>query len=139
MKPPDFIDTTNGIESIEKICVGSRKLARLEITPTQVRVLKCLGRLPDEKVKTQPAAVRRRHALRLSEKGHKQQKNQIRIHLRLELKVACKIFRRDLAHSAFELERGMQRMVEFFNKRDQRPDIPVPHPRSRIVSFELFD
>ena len=33
----------------------------------------------------------------------------------------------------------MQRMIEFFNKRDQRPDIPVPQPRTRIVLFELFN
>src|SRR5436189_22498 len=30
-------------------------------------------------------------------------------------------------------------MVEFFNKRDQRSDIPVPHPCTRIVLFELFN
>ena len=33
----------------------------------------------------------------------------------------------------------MQRMVEFFNKRDQRSDIPVPKARTRIVLFELFN
>ena len=128
MKPPDFIETTNGIEGVEKTRVAGRKLARLEITATQVRVTKCLGTLPREKVKTQPAAVRRRDALCFSEKGDKQQKNQISVHLRLKLKVARKIFRRDLAHSAFELERGVQRVIEFFNKRDQRSDIPVPNP-----------
>jgi len=33
----------------------------------------------------------------------------------------------------------MQGMVEFFNKRDQRPDIPVPYSGTRIVSFELLN
>src|SRR5213083_1444697 len=59
MKPPDFIETTNGVEGVEKACVAGRKLARLQVTATQVRVAKCLGTLPREKVKTQPAAVGR--------------------------------------------------------------------------------
>ena len=33
----------------------------------------------------------------------------------------------------------MQRMIHFFHKRDQRSDIPVPQPRTRIVLFELFN
>src|SRR5262245_28370522 len=118
MKPPDFIETTNGIEGVEKTCVAGRKLACLEVTATQVRVAKCLGRLPREKVKAQPAAVGRRDALRFSEKRDEQQKNEISVHLRLKLKIARKIFRRDLAHSAFELQHGVQRMIQFFNKRD---------------------
>src|SRR6188472_2714539 len=43
MKPPDFIETTNGIERVEKTCVAGRKFARLEVTATQVCVAKCLG------------------------------------------------------------------------------------------------
>src|SRR5436190_19446703 len=114
MKPSDFIETTNGIKGVEKTCVAGRKLARLEVTATQVCVAKCLGTLPGEKVKTQPAAVGRRDALRFPEKGDEQQQNQVSVHLRLKLKVARKIFRRDLALSAFELERRVQRVVEFF-------------------------
>jgi hypothetical protein len=30
-------------------------------------------------------------------------------------------------------------MIQFFNKRDQRSDIPVPQSRTRIVLFELFN
>ena len=119
MKPTDFIETTNGIEGVEKTRVAGCKLARLEVTATQVRVAKCLGTLPREKMKTQPAAVRRRDALRLSEKGDEQQKNQIGVHLRLKLKVARKIFRRDFAHSALELESGVQRVIQFFHEHDQ--------------------
>ena len=69
MKPPDFIEPTNGIKGVEKTRVVCRELACLKITATQVRVAKCLGALPREKVKTQPAAVRRRDALRFSEKS----------------------------------------------------------------------
>jgi len=72
MKPPDFIDTTNGIEGVEKTCVTGCKLARLEVTAAKVRVAKCSGTLPREKMKTQPAAVGRRDALRFSEEGDKQ-------------------------------------------------------------------
>jgi hypothetical protein len=72
VKPPDFIDTTNGIQGVEKTCVPGCEFARLEVTAAQVRVAKCLGTLPREKVKTQPAAIRRRDALRFSEKGDKQ-------------------------------------------------------------------
>src|SRR5262245_50314403 len=111
MKPPDLIDPTNGIQGVEKTRVACRELARFEISATTVRVAKCLGTLPGKKVKTQPAAVSRRDALRFSEKGDEQQKNQIGVHLGLKLKVARKIFRRDLAHAAFELERGVQRMI----------------------------
>jgi len=74
-----------------------------------------------------------------SGKGDKQQENQISVHLCLKLKVARKIFRGDLAHSAFELERGVQRVIQFFNKRDQRSDVRGPQPRTRIVLFKLFN
>ena len=72
MKSPDFIETTNGVESVEIARVAGRKLTRLEVTAPQVRVAKCLGTLPREKMKTQPAAVGRRDALRFSEEGDKQ-------------------------------------------------------------------
>ena len=118
MKPADLIETSNSIQRIEKICVARRKLAGLEVTATQVRVTKCLGTLPREQVKAQPAAVRRRDTLRFPEKSDEQEKNKVSVHLSLKLKVSRKIFRRDLAHSAFELERGVQGVIQFFNKRD---------------------
>src|SRR5262245_55314402 len=62
MKPPDLVETTNGVERVEKVCVAGSKFARLQVTATQVRVAKCFGALPNEKVKTQPAAVGRGHA-----------------------------------------------------------------------------
>ena len=94
---PDFIDTTNGVERVEITCVVGRKLGRLEVTATQVRVTKCLGTLPREKMKTQPSAVGRGDALRFSEKSDEQEKNQISVDLRLKLKVARKFFRLDFA------------------------------------------
>src|SRR5215831_13141997 len=139
MKAPDFIKTTNGIERVKITRVVRRELASFKIAGAKICVTKRLGRLPREKVKTQPAAVGRRDALRFPEKGDKQQKNQIGVHLRLKLKVARKIFRRDLAHAAFELERGVQGVIQFFNKRDQRSDIAIPQPRTRIVLFQLFN
>src|SRR5260370_13397835 len=69
MKPPDFIETTHSVECVEIERVAGRKLARLEVTATQVRVAKCLGTLPREKVKTQPAAVGRPDAVRFSGKS----------------------------------------------------------------------
>ena len=33
----------------------------------------------------------------------------------------------------------MQCMIQFFNERDQRPDIAIPQPRTWIVPFKLFD
>lgn len=72
MKSPDFIEPAHSVECVEKTCVAGRKLARLEVAATQVRVAKCLGTLPREEMKTQPAAIRRRDALRFSEKGDEQ-------------------------------------------------------------------
>jgi len=92
MKPPDFIEPTNGIKGVEKTRVVCRELACLKISSAKVRVAKCLRTLPREEVKAQPAAVGRRDALRFSEKGDEQQKNQVSVHLRLKLKVARKIF-----------------------------------------------
>jgi len=139
MKPPDFIEPTNGIQGVEKARVVCRELACLKIASAKVCIAKCIGTLPREKVKAQPAAVGRRYALRFSEKGDKQEKNQISVYLSLKLEIARKIFRRDLAHSAFELERGVQRMIQFFNERDQRSDIPIPQPSTRIMLFELVN
>src|SRR5262245_41185480 len=118
MKPPDLIDTTNRVQSVEITRVVCGELACFEIASAKIRVTERLRALPREKVKAQPAAVGRRDALRFSEKGYEQQKNQISVHLRLELQIARKIFRCDLADSAFELQSGMQRVIEFFNKRD---------------------
>src|SRR6266567_3612116 len=72
MESLDFIQAAHAVECIQITRVAGCKFARLEIAAAQVRIAKCLGTLPREKVKTQPAAVRRRDALRFSEKGDKQ-------------------------------------------------------------------
>ena len=56
-----------------------------------------------EKMKAQPAPVSSRNSLRFSKKGDKQEENKIGVDLRLELEIAGKILRPDLARSAFEL------------------------------------
>ena len=139
MESPDFVQAAHAIESIQIPRVAGCKFARLEIAIAQVYIAKCVRTLPGEKMKTQPAAITRRHALRFSKKGDKQEKNEIRVHLRLKLKVAHKVLRRDLAHSAFELKRGVQGMVEFFDKHDQRPDVAIAQARARIMLFKLFN
>jgi hypothetical protein len=58
-------------------------------------------------MEVQPAPVSLRDTLGFSKKCDKEQENKIRVHLRLKLEVARKIFRRDFAHAAFELERGV--------------------------------
>src|SRR5215471_1994979 len=98
MEAPDFIKAPHAVESVQVTSVARCKLARFKITAAEARVAKCVRRLPREKVKTQPASVGRRNALRFSEERYKQQKNQISVHLRLKFKVARKMFRRELAH-----------------------------------------
>src|SRR5439155_18193070 len=77
--------------------------------------------------------------LRFSEKRDKQKENEISIDLRLQLEIARKIFRTDLADSPFELKRGMQRVIEFLHKHDQRSDVAIAQARAWIVLLELFD
>ncbi len=107
MEAPDFIQAPQTVKSIEVTRVAGCKFARLEIATSQVCIMISLGTLSREKMKLQPATVGRRDPLRFSEKCHKQKKNQISIHLRLQLKIPDKIFRRDVAHSPFKLERGV--------------------------------
>src|SRR5438876_7335063 len=133
MKPPDFIEATHTVESIEVTRVGRGELARFKIAAPQVDVAKCFRALPREKMKAQPAPVSLRNALRFPEKGDKQKQNKISIHLRLKLQIARKIFRCDLADSSFELKGSMQRVIEFFDEHDQRPNVAIAQTRARIV------
>jgi len=77
--------------------------------------------------------------LSLSKKGDKQKENKVSIDLRLKLKVTGEIFRCDLARAALELKRGMQGVIDFFDKHDQRPDVAIGQSATRIVLFELFN
>ena len=38
-----------------------------------------------------------------------------------------------------ELERGVQRVIDFFHEHDERPDIAIAQAGARIVALELFD
>ena len=125
MKPPDFIEATHAIERVEVTRVARGELACLQITAAQICVAKRFRALPDEKVKSQPAPVSLWNALGLSEKGDEQQQDKVCIDLRLQLEIAGKIFRCDLARAAFELKRSVQRMIKFFDEHDQRPDIAI--------------
>ena len=57
MEPSDFIEATQAVESIEVTRIACRELARLELTPAQIRIAERLGRLAGEEMKSQPAAV----------------------------------------------------------------------------------
>src|SRR5437667_8667210 len=139
MKAADFIEATHTVESIEVTRVGRGELARFKIAAPQVDVAKCFRALPGEKMKAQPAPVSFRNALRFPEKGDKQKQNQVCIDLRLELEIARKIFRSDLAHSVFELKGSMQRVIEFLHEHNQTSDISIAQSRARIMLFELFN
>ena len=55
-------------------------------------------------MKAQPAAIGPRNALRLAKEGDEKKQHEISVDLRLELEVARKIFRRDLAPAVLELQ-----------------------------------
>ena len=139
METVDFIQTSLGVEGIEIMCVARSELACLKITGAQVRVAKCFGALAREEMKAQPAPVDARNALSFSKEGDKQEKNKVRIDLSLKLQIPRKIFRSDLADSAFELKRRMQCVIQFFHEHNQRPNIAVAHSRAGIVLFELLN
>ncbi len=139
MKPPDFIEASQAVEGVEIMRVARCELTCLEITTAQVWVAKCFRTLAREKMKAQPAPVSFRNALGFSEKRDKQEENKVSIDLRLELEIARKIFRGDLADSPFELKRSMQRVIQFLDEHDQRPDIAIAQTRARIVLLQLLD
>src|SRR5207247_4723979 len=120
-----FIEATHPVERVEIMGVVCRKLACLEIAAAQVCVAKCLRTLAGEEVKPQPPPIGARDSLSLSKKGDKQKKNEIGIDLRLQLEIAGEILRRNFARAAFEVKRGVQRMIDFFHEHDQRSDVVI--------------
>src|SRR5438552_11017857 len=139
MKPADFIQAPHAVEGVEVTRVARGELACFQIAAAQVCVAKCLRTLAGEEVKPQPPPIGARDSLSLSKKGDKQKKNEIGIDLRLQLEIAGEILRRNFARAAFEVKRGVQRMIDFFHEHDQRPDIAITHPGTWIVLFELFN
>src|SRR5206468_9869344 len=69
----------------------------------------------------------------------KQKEHKVGVDLRLELEIAGKIFRPDLACPALELKRRMQRVIDLFYKHDQRSDVVTAQSGAWIVLFELFN
>src|SRR5262249_19514994 len=139
MKAADFIETALAVKGIEVTRVARCELTCLQIAATQVCIAKCFRTLAREKMKAQPASIHARNSLSFSEEGNEQKQNQIGIDLRLELQIACKIFRSDLANSALELKRRMQGMIKFFAEHDQGPDVAVAYTCAGIVQLELFN
>ncbi len=90
-------------------------------------------------METQPAPIRPRHLLGLSKESDKQKQHEIRVDARLELEVPREIFRGDCALALLELQRGMERVVDLFHERDQRPDVAIAQSGAGIVPLELFD
>src|SRR5690242_14162029 len=98
------------MESIEIIRVARGESGCFRITLPQVSIVERVGTLPAEKVKSQPAAIRSRDALGFSKECHEQEKNEIGIHLGLQLQVTGKVFRVDLARAVLKLQGRMQRV-----------------------------
>src|SRR5262249_154125 len=57
MKPPDFIETTHTVESVEKTRVACGDLARFQITAPEIGITKCFRALTRKEMKAQPAPV----------------------------------------------------------------------------------
>src|SRR5436305_3506812 len=135
MKAADFIEAPRPMQSIEVMRVARCELACLQITATQICIPKRFRALAREKMKAQPTPVHARNSLGFSKERDKQKENEIGIDLCLKLQIAGKIFRSDLANSAFELKRRVQGVIEFLHKHDQRPDIAITHACARIMLF----
>ena len=74
-------------------------------------------------MKTQPAAIGPGNALGFAKESDEQEEDEISIDLRLELEVARKFFRGDLALAVLELERGVQRVIEFLDENDEGANV----------------
>src|SRR5206468_5968770 len=72
MKPPDFVESTHSVKSIEIMRVARCELAGLEIATSEICVAKCVWALPGEKMEVQPAPVSLRDTLGFSEKSDKE-------------------------------------------------------------------
>src|SRR5256885_3186370 len=90
-------------------------------------------------MKAQPAPIGPRNLLGLAKERDEEKQNQVGIDPGLELEIAGEIFRSDLALAFFELERGVEGVIDFFNECDERSDIAIAQSGARIVPLELFD
>ena len=93
MKPPDFIHTPNGIESVEINRVISGQLGRFQITGPQISIREGLRTLAGEQMKTQPFPIRSGDPLGFAKESHEQQEHEISVYLGLQFEIAGKVFR----------------------------------------------
>jgi len=135
----DLIKPADPVESIEILSVAGGEFASFEIAAAQIFIAKCLGTLPAEKMKTQPAAIGPRNTLGFAKESDEQEENKIGIDLRLELQIAGKFFGGDPALAVFKLERSVQRVIQFLNKNDERANIGIAQAAPGIVAFKLIN
>src|SRR5262249_43458510 len=135
----DFINASHSVECVEVTRVTRREPGCFEITRPQIPITKRGRALSLEKMESQPTPICARDALRLAKEGDEKKKDEISIDLSLELEVACEIFRINRARAALELKRGMERMIDLFDERNQRTDVAIAQASPRIVLLKLFD
>lgn len=90
-------------------------------------------------MEAQPAPIGAGNALRFPEESDEQNEHEISVDLGLKLKVAREIFRSYFASPVLELQRGMERVVDFFDEHNERPDILIAQSGARIVPLQLVD
>src|SRR5438132_1913576 len=135
----DFIKTPDTVEGIKILSVAGGELAGFEIAAAQIFIVEGIGTLPAEKMKTQPAAIGAGNALGFAKESDKQEQDEISIDLCLQLEIARKFFRGDPALAIFELEGGVQGVVQFLNKNNERANVGIAQSAARVVAFELID
>src|SRR5262249_54751716 len=136
---PNFFNAAGSIQRIEVAGITRRKLNGLQIARAQISILESVRTLTSEEMKTQPAAIGARDALRFSKKGDEQEEDEIGVDVRLELEVASKMFGRDLARAVLELDGGVERMIDFLHEGDERANVVIAKAGTRIRALELFD
>ena len=107
----DFIKPPDPVEGVEILSIAGGELAGFEIAAAQIFIAECIGTLPAEKMKTQPATISAGNALGFAKESDKQEEDEVSIDLRLELEIARKFFGGDSALAVLELECGVERMI----------------------------
>src|ERR1043166_6271490 len=133
MESADFVEAADTVERIEKPRVARRQLGRLQIARAQIAIVERSRAISREQMKSQPAAIRARDAFRFTKERDEQKQHEIGVDLSLELEIARKMFRTNLAGAVLKLERGVQRVIDLFHERDQRPNIVVAQSGARVV------
>src|SRR5438105_5938422 len=135
----DLIKTPDTVEGIEILGVAGSELASFEIATAQIFIAECIRTLPAKKMKTQPATIGPGNALGFAKESDKQEEDEISIDLCLQLEIARKFFGGDPALAILELEGGVQGVVQFLNKNNERANVGIAQSAARVVAFELID